>query len=469
MVSGQWSVVSGQLSVARPSYYSAAELDRIDVTMDPRLESLLSPAGPKEFATQFKGLRQIYPDIDSFLADLATLALRLYEPFYDDAPRGFYGLTCAAQAESLFADPWRLYAQQLWGLRVDRKRSAFQLPGSAPRKGGKEERWSATQKALVSQDPEQALSFAQTFLCEPDERNFFRARLSMFGLADLALGGHKFNYLAQSWMLADRLAFRQVEALLFGPLHLFAVADRRADPTEWLARLEIPGGPELTSDLDSSLAAEAAKAFIGGTAEESVKALEDLFSRRIRLDRVFDLLLKTAAQVIANARRGAWLPGLRAFHATFFSAECGAWFEPGDQAKAAALCALLINQASLETRALEPNPPLDEVIRRFCPTNPFDVLRSVISHSDPFASATAVYAILGMDDEKKEELFRTLAAQAAKNDGENCRGHDLLVVSQARSAFQRSGGSESELFPAVAGFVLGQVPKTYSLAAEYGV
>ncbi len=104
-----------------------------------------------------------------------------------------------------------------------------------------------------------------------------------------------------------------------------------------------------------------------------------------------------------------------------------------------------------------------------CPTSPFSVLSSVISHSDPFASATAVQAILGMEETKHDELYQLLMAQAIKNDGEMCWGHDILFVYESARCYKRSASPLRFLFPTVAGFLLGQAPKNYSLAVDYGV
>jgi hypothetical protein len=464
--------VSRRRSGATASYYSPDGPGRIDIRMDSRLESLVSCADPKEFVAQFKGLREAYSTIDLFLTDLVpTLATRLYEPSYDHAPRGAYGLTCASLAESLFPaeDRWRPYAQQLWGLRGQRKRTRFRLaPSPAAREAEVGRRWAEFRTAVLARDPEHALSLAQAFLGDPDARDFFRARLLMLALSDPALGGHKFNYVVQSWMLAERLGFRHAELALFGPLHLLCVADRRAEDAA-LEAGPLPPLAELVSGLDPKLEAETEQALLGGTGEEAVRALRNLLDRRIGLASVFDLLLMSAGRVLAAARRGAWLSGARAFHAAFFCAEYSDWFEPEDRAKAALLTGALINRASRESRAVGGNPPLDEVIQRLCPARPFEVLRSVISHSDPYASATAVYAILGMDDHAREALFQTLAAEAAKTDGDNCWGHGILLVSQARACYRRSTTACRDLFPAVAGFVLAQIPKSYSLSTEYGV
>ena len=105
--------------------------------------------------------------------------------------------------------------------------------------------------------------------------------------------------------------------------------------------------------------------------------------------------------------------------------------------------------------------------RQLCPLEPFNVLKSVISHTDPYASATAVYAILGMDDSKKEELFKTLSSQAVKNDGDMCYGHDILFIHEVVECYKDFQLAQKDRLPVAAGFFLGRVAKSYELFGTY--
>ncbi len=126
-----------------------------------------------------------------------------------------------------------------------------------------------------------------------------------------------------------------------------------------------------------------------------------------------------------------------------------------------------LNQASRRSREADQNRTLDEVARQLCPLEPVSVLRSVISHTDPYASATAVYAILGMDSSKKEELFRTLSSQAVKNDGEMCYGHDILFIHEVVDSYKSLQLEQKDRLLVAAGFFLGRVAKKYELFGTY--
>jgi len=330
---------------------------------------------------------------------------------------------------------------------------------AAPR----EERWARFEE-LLRQDFAEALGIAHTFLCEDRDRNFFRARSLIYALGDLALGGHKFNYLAQSWLVAERLGLKHAPGAIFGPLHLLANSPQDRCATEHSEVKPKAGkrGPQPAPETPM-------QKLVFGDRQEALSTLGEMLAGNARPAEIFDLLLLAAAQTLASAARGRWLPAVRAFHTVSLCRQCFTWFDTGDQPSVFLLSALVVNQAAKESRVDEKAPALDETIRTFCPTDPFDVLKSVISHSDPYASATAVYSILGMDDQRKQELVQTLLGQALKNDGDMCWGHDILYVSEAWDSYVHSQSPDRELFPATAGFFLGQVLKSYKLAAEYGV
>ncbi len=439
--------------------------------MDQQFEPLLFASDPKQFTAAFRNLQQLYPNTDGLLADLVSrLAPSLHEPLYDQDPHGFYGITCAALTENLLPEPkrWRPYAQQLWALRKQRRRTPItpETPGLAS-EAAPEERW-ARFKEVFRSDFQTAYALSRTFLCGTADRDFFRARTLMLALRDAALGGHKFNYLAQSWLVAERLGLKYAADALVGPLHLLATAAE--EPVAVNDHLERgargPGKSSQSAPQPQAVTEEV----IYGTERDALDALTRLqHTQGARLEMTFDHLLLAAAQTLACAARNRWLPAVRAFHTAFLCQECLTWFEPEDRAAAVLLAGLVINRAARECRADAKAPALDETIKIVCPTAPFDVLRSVISHSDPYASATAVYAILGMGEEPRHELLQALLGQALKNDGDMCWGHDILFVAEAWRTYTRSDSARRDFFPASAGFLLGQVLKKYALAAEYGV
>jgi len=439
--------------------------------MDQQFEPLLSASDPKQFMAAFRLVQQQYPNTDALLADLTSrLAPSLHEPLYGQDPHGFYGITCAALTENLLPESkrWRPYAQQLWALRKQRRRTPITIepPGSATTLPPND-RWARFQDTYRSNFGS-ALGVAQTFLCNAPDRDFFRARTLMLALRDFALGGHKFNYLAQSWLVADRLGLKLTAELLVSPLHLLATADQ-----EWAAldeAIEGPAGKAGKSRQAPARIEDVAERVVYGTQREALEALMRLQQTdNIAAKTIFDHLLFAAARTLAGAARNRWLPAVRAFHTAFLCHECYSWFEPEDRPTAVLLAGATINRAAKECRTDAKAPALDETIRVVCPTAPLDVLKSVISHSDPYASATAVYATLGMEDAARQELLQNLLAQALKNDGDIGWGHDILFVSETWRTYLRSESANRDFFPASAGFLLGQVLKKYTLAAEYGV
>ena len=439
--------------------------------MDPQFEALLSTSDAKQFVAAFRLIQESYPSTDALLADLVSrLAPSLHEPLYDQDPRGFYGITCAALTENLLPESkrWRPYAQQLWALRKQRRRIALvpEPPGPTS-EAPVEERWARFTKVYRS-DFQAALGIARTFLCNASDRDFFRARTLMLSLRDVALGGHKFNYMAQSWLVAERLGLKYAADALVGPLHLLATADQEVVVAAQAVETVSPENNK--SRQPAAQPEEMAERVIYGTEREALDALGRLArSSETGPQRIFDHLLLAAARTLACAARNRWLPAVRAFHTAFLCQECHTWFDPKDRAGVLPLAGLIINRAARECRADAKAPTLDETIQVVCPTEPFDVLKSVISHSDPYASATAVYAILGMSEDARQALLQALLAQALKNDGDMCWGHDLLFVAETWKAYTLSESTRREYFPASAGFLLGQVLKKYTLAAEYGV
>ena len=432
--------------------------------MDQQFETLLCASDAKQFMAAFRPLQQSYPNIDALLADLVSrLAPALCEPLYDQDPHGFYGITCAALVENLLPESkrWRPYAQQLWALRKQRRRMPIATePPAVSADTPLEARWEKFREVYRSDFPA-ALAVSRTLLCNPADRDFFRARTLTLALQDLALGGHKFNYLAQSWLVAERLGLKHAPDALVGPLHLLATTNQEPTSAEPVSQTGKSTQPAIQPQ-------DAVDRVIYGTAGEALDAITALHATAGE-QAVFDQLLLAAARTLAGAARNRWLPAVRAFHTVSLCQERLTWFAPEDRASVARLAAQVVNRAARECRADAKAPALDETIQVLCPTDPLDVLKSVISHSDPYASATAVYAILGMGEGARQELLQTLLAQALKNDGDVCWGHDILFVSECWRTYSRLESAQRDFFPVSAGFLLGQVLKKYTLAAEYGV
>jgi hypothetical protein len=194
--------------------------------------------------------------------------------------------------------------------------------------------------------------------------------------------------------------------------------------------------------------------------------LEKLANSGVSLESVQETLLLTAAQALSNSSVGDWIWPMRAFHVAYCIRQ---WSNPTpeEQGFALMMAAVLLNRASAKSRETDQNRSLDEVARQLCPVEPFNVLRSVISHTDPYASATAIYAILGMDDSKKEDLFQTLSSQAVKNDGDMCYGHDILFIHEVAECYKDLQLEQKDRLLISAGFFLGRVAKSYELFGTY--
>ena len=157
---------------------------------------------------------------------------------------------------------------------------------------------------------------------------------------------------------------------------------------------------------------------------------------------------------------------MRAFHLSYALQR---WSELDAEKKTytVAMAAALLHQASHRSRELNHNRQIEELAKELCPVDPLGMLRTVVSHTDPYASATAVIAVLGMDETKKEKLFQILTSLAVKNDGNNCYGHDILFVHEVKDCYQRFQLKEKEKLPVAAGFFLGRATKSYELFGTY--
>ena len=441
------------------------------------LEKLFHAPNAKDFAALAKEALPVYESPTTFLAEVVDyLPVRLYEHYYGDtAPQSLFGLISAHQAQSLLPEEyrWLPFVQQAWFVTKERKRTPWDLETVAPQSNGSlDTRWHQFETAADTANFPEAFGWAKGFLKSGEEREFFRERSLSYSMDDTAYGGYKFLYLMQAWRLAELLDWNHLVETLFPALHFTITAAKErqlshAAKDRWRSN-PLPALLNNSGSLpDEHYRALEHSLLFGASAGHALDVLQDLTDEGVALEAIHDALLLAGSRALSNARLGSWIWPMRAFHFGCLSRQWIDWVEPHRKTYALMLSAALLHRASTSSRESESNRPLDEVATRLCPTDTLNVLRSVVSHSDPYASATAVYTILGMSDEKKEELFQTLMQLAVKNDGHICYGNDLLFVQEAVDCYKRSSLSEKDNYVVSAGFFLGRVPKKYQLAAAY--
>ena len=440
------------------------------------LDKLFHTTKIKEFVPLFKEAIEKYETPEAFLGEVAAyLPVRLYERYYDDSvPHSFFGLISASllsQSTSPENGRWKPFAQQSWFVTKEKKRHPLD-PGAvaANRDGELEARWKHFQEAAEAGNFEEALAWAKGFLSNEEDRSFFRQESLQYALDDAFQGNHKFLYLSQSWHLAESLKWNHAEEILCPALHFLVVAPSDlalSRKVRGFSRGSLSSLSSNTGQVSSRQYLEAEKAFLwGDETQDALRALEVLAHAGASLDAVYEVLLVAAAQALCNSRPGDWIWPMRAFHLSYALQQRS---EPESEHKtyAVAMAAAILQQASKRSRELDHNRPIDELARELSPVDPLGVLRTVVSHTDPYASATAVIAVLGMDEAKKEELFQALSSLAVKNDGNNCYGHDILFVHEVKDCYQRFQLEEKDKLPIAAGFFLGRATKTYELFGTY--
>ena len=442
------------------------------------LDQLFHATEVKAFSALAKEAETRYVNPKAFLEEIASyLPVRLYEHYYGDtAPHSFFGLIAAEQARALFPeqDQWRPFIQQAWFGTKETKRAPWDLGRIAARSNGSlESRWHGFETSAAVGDFQEAFAWAKGFLESDQERDFFRERSLSYALEDTALGGYKFLYLMQAWRLASLLKWNHLEKILFAPLHFLITGPKERELSslakdEWREN-PLPALLQNEASVPSYRYREMEQSVLfGASAEDVFGVLRDLSHSGVGAEAIRDALLLAASQAISNARLGSWIWPTRAFHFGVLMRHWMDLVEPHRKTYGVIMMAALLHRASQRSRESEFNRRLDEVAQRLCPTDTLNVLKSVASHSDPFASATAVYAILGMNEEKREELFRTLLSLAAKNDGHLCYGNDLLFVQEAVACYKRSSLTGKDGYIVSVGFFLGRVPKKYELFGVYG-
>ena len=441
------------------------------------LEKLFHTTKAKEFAASFKEAQEKYASPLEFVRDVAAyLPIRLYEHYYDDTvPHSAFGLACANLVQNNFPEEqrWRPFAQQTWFAVQERKRSPLKLYSvDAKSEGDREARWGRFEQTAREGDFGEAFAWAKGFLGGAEEREYFRQQTLSYAVDDTFHGGHKFLYLFQMWQLAESLNWEHLDRLICPALHYLVVGTQDHSLSETVQQ-QWQRDP-LTSVLDNqgsvsgSNYEELESALLTGPDIQSTfNALRSVARSGASFRAIQDALLVAAAQSLLNADSGEWIWPMRAFH---FAYVAGAAVngEPRRKTYALMMATALLHQASAKSRETDHNREVGDVARRFCPIEPFDVLRSVVSHTDPHASATAVYAILGMDEQKKEELFHALCSLAVKNDGDVCYGNDILFLHESLDCYRNSSIEQKDKVPVSAGYFLGRVRKKYDLFGAYG-
>ncbi|MCZ6484166.1 MAG: hypothetical protein O6826_00525 [Acidobacteria bacterium] len=441
------------------------------------LEQLFCANKIKDFVTRFKEAEEKYGSQEEFLKEVAVyLPVRLYEHHYDGTvPHSFFGLMSASLlAQSLFPEEgrWRPLVQQCWFATKETKRTPLNLDDiEAHSEGSVEERWQHFQEAADGESFQEAMAWAKSFFDKEEDRLFFREQSLGYALNDTFQGGHKFLYLFQAWRLAEALNWTHLEKIISPALHFLVVGPRDHSLSLFVLKhwhqdslasfLKNKGGisTQRYHEVEEAL-------LFGEGQEDALKVLQSLAESGVSLEAVQETLLLAASQALSNSQLGEWIWPMRAFHFIYCIQQ---WPDqkPEQKSYSLLLAAALLQQASIRSRELEQNRQLDEVARQLCPIEPLSVLRSVISHTDPYASATAIYAILGMDDTKKEELFEILSSLAVKNDGDQCYGHDILFIHEVVDCYKRLQHEQKDKLLVSAGFFLGRVAKKYELFGTY--
>ncbi len=442
------------------------------------MERLLEASSPKEFSGRMKEAQNHFSAPADFVEAVAGyLPTRLYENYYGDSvPRGFFGIMAATEAQTILPAEtgWRPYVQQTWSAARERKRTPWNLDKiDARNQESLEKRWHHFTQAAASADVPASLAWAKGFLASPSDRDYFRAQGLSYALADTVHGGFKFLYLIQAWKLAQSLQWKNLEAILFPALH-YLVAGPREKQLSARVREYWQANP-LTAALKNSgtVSEELCSRFeqtclFGESTEDALDAVGRLSQSGASVEAIRDVLLLTAAQAVANSRTGHWPGPARALNFVYLLRDWANLVEPHRRTFALLLGTALIHRASTKSSEGGQNRVLDQLPGHLLPTDATKVLRSVVSHSDPYASATAAKVILDRNSEDGAGLATTLMDLAVKNDGHVCGGDDILLVKVAADCHQASSAADRSRFLVATAFFLGRIPKSYELFGAYG-
>ena len=442
------------------------------------MERLMGASTPKEFSGRMKEAQDHFSAPGKFVEAVTEyLPVRLYENYYGDSvPRGFFGIMAATEAQTVLPEEtgWRPYVQQAWSAARERKRAPWNLERvEAHNHESLERRWHHFTTASDSADVPAALAWAKGFLSGPSDRDYFRVQGLSHAIADTAHGGLKFLYLLQAWKLAQSLDWKNLEAILFPALHYLVAGPRekhlsarvreywQANPLTAALKNRGTVSPELRSDFEQTC-------LFAESTEDAMDAVSRLSRSGASVDAIRDVLLLTAAQAVANSRTGHWPDPARALNFVYLLQEWSNLVEPHRRTFALLLGAALIHKASKKSSDGGRNRVLDQLPGHLLPEDATKVLRSVVSHSDPYASATAASVILDRNSKNGAGLAATLMDLAVKNDGHVGGGDDILLVKVAADCHRASSAADRNRYLVAAAFFLGRIPKSYELFGAYG-
>ena len=442
------------------------------------MERLLGASTPKEFSGCMKEARNHFSTPKEFVEAVTEyLPVRLYENYYGDSvPRGFFGIMAATEAQTILPEEtgWRPYVQQAWSAAGEQKRTPWDLNKiDARNHESLEQRWHHFTTAADSADVPAALAWAKGFLTSPSDRDYFRAQGLSHALADTAHGGFKFLYLLQAWKLAQSLEWKNLEAILFPALHYLVAGPREkhlsAQVREYWQVNPLTAALKNRGTVSEELRARFEQTCLfGESTEDALDAVRRLSQSGAGAEAIRDILLMTAAQAVANSRTGHWPGPARALNFVYLLRDWAHLVEPHRQTFALLLATALIHRASIKSSEGGESRVLDQLPGHLLPEDADEVLRSVVSHSDPYASATAANTILDRDTESGPDLAATLMDLAVKNDGHVCGGDDILLVKVAADSHQASSATDRNRYLVAAAFFLGRIPKSYELFGAYG-
>ena len=440
------------------------------------LQQLFEISDPKAFAKLFKAGQEEWGEPREFIRRVAAeIPATLYEKYYGDlVPHSFFGLSCAAATLSLFPEErlWWPCVQQAWLIANSRKRRPWSgVSEEAVTDQPPADRWNQFEEAASNHQFETCYALVRGFLGNSQERDFFRTHSLSLAINDTAHGGLKFIQLAQAWEMAESLDWDHSELILFPAFHFLVLGPRQ----DRLAGLAVQAEPfEISEEGDGAVVEEELEileeaVLYSDDPSTALAALSRLASRGNTFESIHEALLLTAVQALNNAQIGRWLLPIRALLYTDALQDWTRRAGTGNRGHGLTVASLLIQEASRKSREARQARPVVDKVESVCPTDPFETLRSLVSHSDPFASANTVQAILGMGDEGRPQLVQALATLAAKNDASVGQGYDLLLVKTCAAAHQRSQSQLKDRFLVGCAFFLGRILKNYELFGAYGV
>ncbi len=438
------------------------------------LNRLFESGDVKEFVKQFKEVETHFGEPMAFLEALGEwLPLRVYERFYgEDAPHSFFGVSCAASVAPWASEErkWWPALQQAWHVARQPRRSPWPVQGDPETSGSTDQRWGDFRKACADGDFDACYRLARGFLARTEEAALFERRILGEALRDASGDGLKLILLAQSFEFARVLEGKHADRILFPALHFFVLGPRDESLAEIAGK---PAGSAL-ANREGSLGEDHLNQFERATLfsdsdQSALDALDRAAAAGAGIEGAWEALQITALQALANSKPGSQQSAARAAGFVALARRASTGWESADRLAALRSAAVRVRRASTATREGGQNRDLGEVARVLLPTDTVNTLKSVVSHSDPIASATASIALLAMEEPKQRELCETLVSLAAKNDGHMGRGYDLLTVATAAEGHWNFSSPAKDRLLACCAFYLGRLRKSYELFGAYGV